>query len=80
MTNRTEIDRTASFHHCRTSNGSGSALAETCHSGLSTPVIRYHCSVFYRLDACNVALLLKRALHQIAMKASTTNAAFAESP
>lgn len=38
-------------------------MAATCHSGLSTPVIRYHRSVFYRLAAYSVALLLKRRYH-----------------
>ena len=79
MMNRTRIDTNASFHYRHTSNGSSSALAETCHSGLSTPVIRYHHSVFY-LAARGVALLHKRALQQIAVKTSPPNATFAESP
>ena len=55
-------ERSASFRHRRSSHGSGSAVAETCHSGLPTPVIRYRRSVFYCLDAPGVALLLKREL------------------
>lgn len=72
--------RNVGFRRCRSSNGSGSALAKTCHSGFPTPVIRYHRSVFYCLAARGGTLLHKCALQQTAVKASTPTAAFAESP
>ena len=70
----------AGLRHRRSSNGSGSAVAETCHGGLPTPVIRHYRGVFYRLAARGVALSHKSALQQTAVRASTPTATFVKSP
>jgi hypothetical protein len=74
------FERNASYRRRRSSNGSGSAVAETCCNGLLTSVICGHRSGFHCRAIPGTVLPDNRVRQQTAVKTSTPTAAFAESP